>query len=219
MKILGLTGSIGMGKSTAARMLRRMGWPVHDADATVHRLLAPGGAAVAAIAEQFPGVITDDGVNRTALGHQVFGDKAALRRLEGILHPLVRQAEHRFLRQQARHRARLVVLDIPLLYETNGARRCDAVMVVTAPAFLQAQRVLRRLGMTMSRLAAIRAQQMPNAAKVKRADFVVPTGLGVLPALRRLRAAVTVLLARTGRGHWPPPPAARHFFHSRRPHA
>ena len=206
MKILGLTGSIGMGKSTAARLLRRMGLPVHDADATVHRLLGRGGAAVAAVGAAFPGSVADGAVDRRELGRQVFGDPAALRRLEAILHPLVRRAETAFLRRQARRRARLVVLDIPLLLETGGERRCDAVAVVTAPAFLQAQRVLRRPGMTPRRLAQVRAQQMPDAEKRRRADFVIPTGTGMSPALRLLARAVTVLLAQPGRGRYPSPP-------------
>jgi len=204
MKILGLTGSIGQGKSTAARMLRRWRLPVHDADATVHRLLGRGGAAVAAIGAAFPGSVVAGAVNRATLGAQVFGDPAALRRLEAILHPLVRRAEGAFLRRHARRRARLVVLDIPLLFETDGQRRCDRVAVVVAPAFLQAQRVLRRPGMSPAKLAAIRAQQWPDTVKVRAADFIIPTGTGMAPALRRLKAAVTVMLAGPSRGGWPP---------------
>jgi len=207
MKVLGLTGSIGQGKSTAARMLRRLGLPVHDADATVHRLLAPGGGAVGPIAAAFPGTVTAGAVDRGRLGQLVFADPAALRRLEAILHPLVRAAERDFLKRQARRRRRLAVLDIPLLFETGGERRCDAVAVVVAPAFLQRQRVLRRPGMTAARLAAIRAQQLPDALKTRRADFVVPTGTGMVPALRRLKAAVKVLVSRPGRGKWPPGPS------------
>ncbi|HLO75588.1 MAG TPA: dephospho-CoA kinase [Magnetospirillum sp.] len=193
MKVLGLTGSIGMGKSTAAAMLRRLGVPVHDADATVHRLLGPGGAAVAAIAAAFPGVVMDGAVNRQELGRRVFGQPAELRRLEAILHPLVRQAETRFLKRHRRLGTPLVVLDIPLLFETGGQRRCDRVAVVSCPAFLQAQRVLRRPGMNPAKLAAIRAQQMPDAEKRRRADFILPTGAGMLPVLRGLRRIVTVL--------------------------
>lgn len=193
MKILGLTGSIGMGKSTAAAMLRRLGVPVHDADAAVHRLLGTGGAAVAAIAAAFPGVVENNAVNRAELGRRVFGQPAELRRLEAILHPLVRRAETEFLKRQRRRHTRLVVLDIPLLFETNGQRRCDAVVVVTAPAFLQEQRVMRRPGMTRAKLAAIRAQQMPDFAKRRRADFVLPTGAGKLPVLRRLKRIVTMM--------------------------
>ncbi|MGE5548136.1 MAG: dephospho-CoA kinase [Solirubrobacterales bacterium] len=197
MKILGLTGSIGMGKSTAAKMLSRMGVPVHDADATVHRLLAKGGAAVAPVEAAFPGVVREGAVDRAELGRRVFGDRPALRRLEAILHPLVRQAEQAFLARHRRRRTALVVLDIPLLFETGGERRCDRVAVVSCPAFLQAQRVLRRPGMYPARLAAIRAQQMPDAAKRRRADFVIPTGSGLAPALRALRRAVTLMRADT----------------------
>jgi dephospho-CoA kinase len=195
MKILGLTGSIGMGKSTAAAMLRRLGVPVHDADATVHRLLGRGGAAVAAIGAAFPGVVEDGAVNRQELGRRVFGQPAELRRLEAILHPLVRRAETEFLKRQRRRHARLVVLDIPLLFETGGQKRCDKVAVVSCPAFLQAQRVLRRPGMSAARLAAIRAQQMPDHQKRRRADFVLPTGAGRAPVLRGLRRIVTLMAA------------------------
>lgn len=193
MKILGLTGSIGMGKSTAAAMLRRLGVPVHDADAIVHRLLARGGAAVAQIETAFPGVVRDGAVDRQELGRRVFGQPAELRCLEAILHPLVRRAETAFLKRHRRTGTPLVVLDIPLLFETGGDRRCDAVAVVSCPAFLQAQRVLRRPGMTAARLAAIRAQQMPDREKRRRADFVLPSGAGKAPVLRGLKRIVTVL--------------------------
>ena len=133
MKVLGLTGSIGMGKSTAASMLRRLSLPVHDADATVHRLLAAGGAAVPAIAEAFPGVVRDGAVDRAALGARVFGDRAALARLEAIVHPLVRRQTDRFLAASRRRRAPMAVLDVPLLLEGDGHRRCDLVAVVSAP--------------------------------------------------------------------------------------
>ena len=178
MIILGLTGSIGMGKSTAATVLSQMGIPVHDADRNVHRLMAKGGAAVERIAAAFPGVVKDGAVDRGALGKRVFGDRAALARLEAILHPMVQAAERAFL-AEARHRRRpVVVLDVPLLYETRGENRCDAVIVVTAPQFIQSLRVLRRKGMTPQRLKDIVMRQMPDAEKRKRADFVVPTGLG-----------------------------------------
>ncbi len=193
MNILGLTGSIGMGKSTAAAMLRRLGVPVHDADAVVHCLFARGGAAVAGVAAAFPGVIQDSRVDRVALGRRVFGDPAALARLEAIVHPLVRAAERRFLQIHRRRGTPLVVLDIPLLFETGGERRVDRVVVVSCPGFLQAQRVLKRPGMTPERFAVIRAKQMPDAEKRKRADFVVPTGCGRRETLRRLRAVVTLM--------------------------
>lgn len=210
MKILGLTGSIGMGKSTAASMLRRMGIPVHDADATVHALLGPRGKAVAAVERDFPGVVRGDSVDRSELGRRVFGDPAALGRLEAILHPLVREAERKFLQMQARRGRDLVVLDIPLLFETGGDSRCDRVAVVSCPQFLQTQRVLRRPGMSPARLAAILAHQMPDAEKRRRADWVIPTGLGFGPALRRLAGVVTLMRSEAGmrsvakRGAWPP---------------
>ncbi len=197
MVILGLTGSIGMGKSVAAGMFAHAGALGFDADAEVHRLIGPGGRAVAAVEAAFPGLTRDAPggaeVDRAALGERVFGDTAATRRLEAILHPLVGQARSRFLRRATRRRARLVVLDIPLLFETGGERRCDAVAVVWAPRFVQARRVLGRPGMTPERLATIRAQQMPDHEKRRRADFEVPTGLGRAFTLRRVRRIVTML--------------------------
>ena len=193
MRILGLTGSIGMGKSTAARMFRRLGIPLHDADAAVHRLLGKGGAAVAAVGTAFPGVVAAGAVDRKALGARAFADAAALKRLEALLHPLVRADERRFLRLNRSRRARLVVLDIPLLFETAGSSRCDATLVVTAPQFLQDQRVLSRPNMNRDRLAQIRAKQMPDSEKRRRADFVVQTGLGQRPTLVALRRAIRKL--------------------------
>jgi dephospho-CoA kinase len=187
MLVLGLTGSVGMGKSTAAAMLRRLGVPVHDSDAEVHRLLGPGGLAVAAVAEAFPSARKGDRIDRPALGHLVFNDAPALKRLESILHPRVRAAQARFMAANRRRRAAVVVLDIPLLFETAGDGRCDGVIVVTAPPRLQRARVLRRPGMTEARLATILAQQMPDAEKRRRARWVVPTGLGQAVTLRRLK--------------------------------
>lgn len=185
--LVGLTGSIGMGKSTAAGMLSALGYPVFDADAAVHRLLGPGGAAVSAVAEAFPGAIRAGRVDRGALGQAVFGEPEALRRLEAILHPLVRREREAFLAHAARNRARAVVLDIPLLFETGGEGRCDRVIVVSAPAFLQRQRVLARPGMTEEKFRAILAHQMPDAEKRRRADAVVMTGLGKRATLTDLR--------------------------------
>ncbi len=203
MIILGLTGSIGMGKSTAAAMLRRLGVPVHDSDAVVHRLLGRGGRAVARVEAAFPGVVTDGAVDRAALGKRVFGDAAALRRLEGILHPMVGAEKGHFLRRWAGRRVRVVALDVPLLFETGGDRRCDATILVTASAFVQAGRVLRRPGMTPERLAEIRAKQMADGEKRRRADFIVMTGNGFNSTLRRLTRIVRLMEHRTGR-HWPP---------------
>lgn len=187
MKILGLTGGIGMGKSTAAATFRRHGVPVFDADAAVHRLQARGGRAVAPIGRAFPGTTRDGAVDREALRRAVLGDRAALTRLERIVHPLVRDEERRFLARARRAGRRLVVLDIPLLFETRGEARCDAVVVVSAPAATQRARVLRRPGMTPERLAAILARQTPDAEKRRRADHVIRTGLSRAHARRAIR--------------------------------
>lgn len=178
MIILGLTGSIGMGKSTAARLLRAMAVPVHEADEVVHQLLGRGGEAVPFVAAAFPGVLQDGAINRARLGSIVFSDAHALHRLEGILHPLVRHHTAQWLQGLARQRCKLAVLDIPLLYEGERDASCDGVIVVSAPAFVQRQRVLRRRGMTPARLAAILDHQWPDAAKRMAADWVVPTGAG-----------------------------------------
>lgn len=203
MRILGLTGSIGMGKSTAAAMFRRDGIAVHDADAVVHDLMRRGGAAVPAVAKAFPEAVRDGAVDRKALGALVFGRPDALRRLEAILHPLVRRRMRRFLQQAGRRGDALVVLDIPLLLETGGERFCDAVAVVSAPRLLQRQRVLVRPGMTKEKFAAILAAQMPDREKRRRADWVVPTGLGRRPTRLALRALRRQALARPGR-RWRP---------------
>ena len=199
MILIGLTGSIGMGKSTAAAALRRLGLPVHDADAAVHRLLAPGGAAVGPVLAAFPDVADPaGGIDRQRLGARVFGDPAALKRLEAILHPQVRAAKRRFLAAEARRRRPMVVLDVPLLYETGGERECDAVLVVSAPAFLQRQRVLARPGMSEAKFRAILAKQMPDREKRRRAGHVVPTGIGRRFSLDRLRAALRAIERETG---------------------
>jgi dephospho-CoA kinase len=201
--ILGLTGSIGMGKSNAAHMFRRLGIPVHDSDATVHGLLRRGGAAVDAVETAFPGVAQDGAVDRQRLARRVFGDPAALARLEAILHPKVRLAALDFLKRQARARRPVVVLDIPLLFETDGQQLCDAIVVVSAPPAVQASRVLARKGMTPERYRAILAKQMSDREKRRRADFVVRTGGSKRETLRRLAAIVKVMRGQAGR-HWPP---------------
>ncbi|MDT7951844.1 MAG: dephospho-CoA kinase [Acetobacteraceae bacterium] len=177
MKILGLTGGIGMGKSNAAAVLRRAGLPVFDADAAVHRLQARGGAAVAPIAAAFPGCVRDGAVDRSALRQAVLSDPTALRRLEQIVHPLVRQAEARFLARVRRAGRPLAVLDIPLLFETGGERRVDHVVVVSAPLAVQRARVRRRGKMTAAQIDAVIGRQMPDWQKRRRADTVVRTGL------------------------------------------
>ncbi len=205
MMIVGLTGSIGMGKSTAARMLRQMGVPVYDADAAVHAVQAPGGAALPPIEAAFPGVVKNGVLDRQALGARVFGDKQALRKLEAIVHPLVGQRQRAFLRRAARRGEKLVVLDIPLLFEGLGDRRVDATLVVSAPVFLQRHRVMARPGMTADRLDGILRQQVPDAVKRHKADIVIPTGLGLAPTRAALAKAVAELRLRRGR-FWPPNP-------------
>jgi dephospho-CoA kinase len=186
MKVIGLTGSIGMGKSTTADLFRRRGIAVYDADQAVHRLSGPKGRAVAAIAAAFPDAVGAAGIDRARLGARVFADPAALRRLEAILHPLVKDERRRFIAQARAARRQLVVLDVPLLLETGGERDIDYLVVVSCPAFLQAARALARPGMTPARLAAVRARQMPDWQKRKQADRVIATGAGRRPVLRQI---------------------------------
>lgn len=194
MKVLGVTGSIGMGKSTVCRLLRGMGVPVHDADAAVHRLMGPGGRATPRVEALFPGVTgPDGGIDRARLGPRVIGDSEKLRALEGVLHPLVREEEQAFLRRCRLRKVPVVALDIPLLYETGGEGRCDAVLVVSAPLFLQRQRVLARPGMTEDKFRGILRRQMPDGEKRKRADWVIPSGLGLAVTRRALRRALRAL--------------------------
>jgi dephospho-CoA kinase len=183
---IGLTGSIGMGKSTIAAMFRRLGIPVFDADAEVRHTQGPGGAALPAIEAAFPGTTGPAGADRAALGGAVFGRPEALARLEAIIHPLVGRAQARFL---ARNRARrAVVLDIPLLFESGGAARADLVAVASAPLRVQRARVLARPGMSPAKFAAVLAHQLPDAAKRAAADRVIETGRGRLATLRAVRA-------------------------------
>src|SRR5712692_5114959 len=186
MFILGLTGSLGMGKSTTARFFAEEGVPVHDADAVVHRLYE--GEAVAAIEAAFPGTTGAGKVDRTKLAARVLGDAAALQALEAIVHPLVHDAERRLLAEAQARGEEVVVLDIPLLFETGGDRRVDAVVVVSAPPEVQRARVLERPGMTIEKLEAILAKQMPDAEKRRRADFVVETSQGFDAARAQVRA-------------------------------
>lgn len=179
-----------MGKSTAAAMLRRMGLPVLDSDALVHDLTRPGGTAIPAIVTAFPDIASDNGINRRELSQRAFDDPRVLRTLERILHPMVRAAQAKFLKLNRARGRRLVVLDVPLLYETGGETRCDAVAVVSAPRLVQMQRVLSRPNMNLRKLHGIEARQMPDAEKRKRADFVIPTGLGRRPTWVALRKAV-----------------------------
>ena len=193
MFILGLTGSVGMGKSATAKMFADEGVPVHDADAAVHALYE--GEAVAPIEAAFPGVTANGKVDRVKLGERVIGHPEEIRKLERIVHPLVAKVRDGFLRDAERAGARVAVLDIPLLYETGGERLCDAVVVVSAPAEVQRTRVLERPGMTEAKFAAILAKQMPDAEKRARADFVIDTSRGFDAA----RAQVRDILARVGK--------------------
>ncbi len=190
--LLGLTGSIGMGKSTVAAMFAEEGVPVFDADAAVHRMQGPGGSVVAAIESAFPGTTGSAGVDRQALGRAVLGDDAAMKRLEAIVHPAVAAERAAFLAAHAG--APVVLLDIPLLFETGGDAQVDAVAVVSAAAEVQRSRVLARPGMTAAKLDAILARQLPDADKRARADFVIPTDLpldGTREAVRHVLACVT----------------------------
>jgi dephospho-CoA kinase len=196
MLVLGLTGSIGMGKSTVAAQLESEGARVCSADAIVHALLAKDGAAVAAVATQFPEVVKHNTVDRPALAAIVFHDQGKLSILERILHPLVVAAENDFIAAQRKDGARVTVLEIPLLYETGAQSRCDKIIVVTAPHFIQRRRVMARHGMTLEKFATILMLQMQDKEKRRRADYVVQTGLGrayslwqVKSILRRLHAA------------------------------
>jgi dephospho-CoA kinase len=177
MFILGLTGSLGMGKSTTAGFFAEAGVPVHDADAVVHRLYE--GEAVAAIEAAFPGTTASGKVDRVKLATQVLDDPEALRRLETIVHPLVRAAETRFLADAQARGAPIVVLDIPLLFETASQQRVDATVVASAPGEVQRQRVLARPGMTADKLDVLLARQMPDSEKRRQADFVVDTSSGL----------------------------------------
>jgi len=191
MFILGLTGSVGMGKSVTARFFAEEGVPVHDADAVVHRLYE--GDAAVAIEAAFPGTTADGKVDRNKLSARVLGDAAALKRLEAIVHPLVHEAERRLLAEAEARGEKVAVLDIPLLFETGGDQRVDAVVVVSAPAEVQRARVLERPGMTLEKLEAILAKQMPDAEKRHRADFVVDSSQGFDAARSQVRAILAAV--------------------------
>jgi dephospho-CoA kinase len=201
--IIGLTGSIGMGKSTAARTLRRLGAVVCDADALVHAMMRRGGAAVAPIGVVFPSAVRDGMIDRRVLATLVFGNPAALRRLEAIVHPLVREAQRSFLKTAARHRRAVAVLDIPLLFETGMDRAVDRTIVVSAPYRVQRARVLARSGMTEAIFRRVLSQQLPDVEKRRRADFVVPTGLGKICSYRALAVIFRKIKRLRGR-NWPP---------------
>jgi dephospho-CoA kinase len=193
MIVIGLTGSIGMGKSTTAGFFRDLGVPVHDSDAAVHALYA--GRAAPPIEAAFPGTVTDGRVDRTRLSARVIGDADAMKRLEAIVHPLVREEEERFREAAREAGARLAVIDIPLLFETGSEGRVDRIVVASAPAEVQRARVLARPGMTAEKFEAIMARQVPDAEKRRRAHFVVDTGAGLAAARDQVRAIVTALSA------------------------
>jgi dephospho-CoA kinase len=192
---LGLTGSIGMGKSTTAGLFAAEGLPVYDADAAVHALYAPGGAAVGPLGAAFPGVVVAGAVDRARLSEAVVGRPEAMARLEAIVHPLVRQAQIDFLAKAEAAGAPIVVLDIPLLFETGGDRFVDAVVVVSAPLELQRARVLDRPGMSPEKFEAILAKQTPDAEKRRRADYVIDTGQGLEAAREQVRSVLAAARA------------------------
>ncbi|WP_040490145.1 dephospho-CoA kinase [Fulvimarina pelagi] len=193
MIVLGLTGSIGMGKSTTAAMFAAEGVPVYSADAAVHRLYA--GRAVPLIEEAFPGTVVDGSVDRQKLGEAVVGNREAMKRLEAIIHPLVREEETAFLEREREKGAAVAVLDIPLLFETGGDMRCDKVVVVTAPHDIQRSRVLARPGMSDAKFKNILAAQMPDADKRERADFLIDTSKGMDAARFQVREVIAGLKA------------------------
>ena len=203
MIILGLTGSIGMGKTTAANAFRSLGVCVFDADHVAHNLMMPGGAAVNEVLKIFPDVVINGGINRQALGSIVFADVKKMQDLENIIHPWVRRKEIAFLASTARRRERLVVLDIPLLLETGGDTRCDGVVVVSAPATVQKRRVLGRPDMTNKRFQMIMDLQIEDDDKCRMANFVVQTGLGRSHSLRAITDIVTVTKSWLPH-HWSP---------------
>lgn len=193
MIVIGLTGSIGMGKSTVARMFAEAGAPTFDSDAAVHALYAPGGAAVAPVGKAFPGVVKGGAIDRDALSAQVVGREAALKRLEAIVHPLVRQAQADFRRKHLEAGSPVIVLDIPLLYESGAAGAVDKVVVVSAPPEVQRARVLARPGMTEEKFEQILARQTPDAEKRARADFVIDTGGSFEETRRQVRTVLDAL--------------------------
>jgi dephospho-CoA kinase len=194
--LIGLTGSIGMGKSETAKLFARLGIPVYDSDAAVHRLYEPGGAAVPEIAKSFPDAVIDGRVDRAALSNRLAGDDAAFRKLEAIVHPLVAEDQRRFMEKATADGAEMVVQDIPLLFETGGHARMDAVVVVSAPSGLQRRRVLERPGMTAEKLDQILSRQMPDEEKRAKAHYVIETDKGLDHAFEQVKAVVAALKAK-----------------------
>ncbi len=193
MITIGLTGGIGMGKSTVGRQFVRLGASFYCADTAVHRLVAKGGAAVKPIQKAFPGAVKSGAVDRKALAKLVFGDAKKLKKLESILHPLVRKEEEKFMKREKKIGTKLVVADIPLLFETDKPGRFDYIIVASAPPAVQRARVMARKGMTEEKFKAILARQMPDKEKQKRADFVVNTGKGRAYSLRQIKKIIKEL--------------------------
>lgn len=200
--VLGLTGSIGMGKSTVSGFFKEAGVPVWDADAAVHKLYSAGGAAVGPVGESFPGVVVDGAVSRTILSSRVVGNEAAIKRLESIVHPLVSHDRLAFLEQLASQAQPLAVVDIPLLYESGAEQYVDAVAVASAPSEVQRQRVLGRPGMTDQKFEAILARQVPDEDKRRRATYVIDTGTSLQETRQAVEALAQSLQARPGAGAW-----------------
>lgn len=194
MLVIGLTGGIGMGKSTVAKMFEKFGVPAFNADDAVHRLQAPNGRAIPAIAAAFPGTVREGVLNRIALRNIVLSDPAALQRLERIMHPLVGRMQKQFRAAATRLRRRAILLDIPLLFENNGDRRMDVSLTVSCPRDIQIRRVLKRGTMSAAQIATIIAKQMPDAQKRARADYVIPTGLSRFHTYRTVCRLIGLLL-------------------------
>ena len=209
MIVVGLTGSIGMGKSTASAMFRQLGAPLYDADAEVHKVFARGGAAVPAIGAAFPDAIVDGAVDRTVLSKLAVDDPTVFKTLETIVHPIVRSIQDRMIMAMSLRRTPFLVLDIPLLFETGGERRCDLALVVSAPGYLQAQRVLARGGMTEEKFRAILARQTPDAEKRRLGDIVIPSNRGMTAEFRQIAGLVRAL--RRGRRPANHPATARRW--------
>lgn len=201
MLVIGLTGGIGMGKSTAAEILKGFGMPVHNSDHVVHALLAKGGKAVKAIARIFPESLKGGAIDRATLGKLVFGEPDKLKKLEKILHPYVWKSEDDFLKRSKRDKLRAAVLEIPLLFETGAEKRCDVVICVSAPKAVQKLRVMKRKGMTKAKFKSIMARQMPDSEKRRRADYVVKTGVGKPDTKKQIHAVLKQLNALNSKHH------------------
>lgn len=197
MIILGLTGSIGMGKSTTSKMFEEEGIPVYDADAAVHELYDKGGMAVPIIGELFPGTIVDGSVDREKLSAQVVGNEQAMKKLEQAVHPLLARSRELFFEKAKKKQAKIVVLDIPLLFESSRKNNIDFTVVVSAPADMQRTRVLERPGMTEDKFHAILARQVPDEIKRQKADFIIDTGQGMDHAREQVKALIEKLLNKT----------------------